>query len=314
MTELPRNEAFSTELPSLQLHWDSTSLGAFKRCPRYYQLSIVEGWAPRHARVDLEFGIEMHKAREIYYHERAKGQTHDDATEAAAMYALQATWDEEFSRPKLWDHPTKTRESLVRSIVWYCDTWRDDPLEQVILASGRPAVELSFGFGLGAQSTVTGEDFTLCGHLDRLVKFNDHIYVSDLKTTKHELGARFFANFTPDNQMSLYAFGANVVCGEQVKGLIIDGVQVLATLTRFARSAPIPRAPETLNEWTSDLLVWLDFAERCAERGSWPMNDKACFWCDFREICSKPPQTREQWLRADYVRRVWDPTKKRGDV
>ena len=29
------NSSFSTQLPSLQLAIDSTSLGAFKKCPRY---------------------------------------------------------------------------------------------------------------------------------------------------------------------------------------------------------------------------------------------------------------------------------------
>ena len=44
MSEIPvigdgsgqKNSSFSTEIPNLQLAWDSTSLGLLKECPRKY--------------------------------------------------------------------------------------------------------------------------------------------------------------------------------------------------------------------------------------------------------------------------------------
>ena len=51
---------------ALQHLWDSTSLGALKQCPRYYELSIVRGYAPRALAVDLRFGLLMHSARERF--------------------------------------------------------------------------------------------------------------------------------------------------------------------------------------------------------------------------------------------------------
>ena len=80
---LMTNSAFSTVVPTMQLAWDSTSIGLLKECARKYQLtmgSAVEpGWAPRAESVHLRFGQEVHTARHVYDSARAAGKSHDDA-------------------------------------------------------------------------------------------------------------------------------------------------------------------------------------------------------------------------------------------
>ena len=39
---------------------------------------------------------------------------------------------------------SRTKETLVRSVVWYLDEYKDDPLKTAMLPDGKPAVELSF--------------------------------------------------------------------------------------------------------------------------------------------------------------------------
>lgn len=312
MVDLPVNTSFSTLTPGLQLAWDSVSLGALKTCPRYYQLTIVEGWTPKRRSVHLDFGIWLHSARERYYHARAGGESHDDAVITAVDFTLRATWNKKLNRPWPSDDSNKNRFTLVRTVVWYLDHWANDPLETVILANGRPAVELSFRFET-TYSSREGETFLLSGHLDRLAKLNDQIYISDLKSTKHTMDKSYFEQFSPDNQMSLYDFAVGVVYALPIQGLIIDAVQVAVTFSRFDRN-PIPRSEAQREEWYKGLGHWLRMAEQFAREGEWPMNDKACFRCDFRSICSKPPSVRAMWLEADFERRVWDPLIARGDI
>ena len=76
----------------------------------------------------------------------------------------------------------RTRYYLVRALVWYLEHYKNDPCETVILPSGKPAVELSFRVPLPIE--VGGVSLLLCGHIDRAVRFNDYLYVSDYKTTK----------------------------------------------------------------------------------------------------------------------------------
>lgn len=307
------NSSFSQVLPTLQLGVDSTSLGEFKTCPRRYQLTIVEGWQKRETPVDLKFGLHLHRARETYDHCRAAGADHDEALDVALVEALRDTWNTVLGRPWISSSPEKNRNSLLRSIVWYLDQFgRDDPIETVRLANGKAAVELSFRFDSGYR-TSTGETILLCGHIDRIGRLGDQLYDVDIKTTKNALGPGFFSSFSPDNQMSLYSLACKVAFQQEVAGVIIDGLQIGATFTRCQRQL-VPRRPDQLDEWLDDLGHWLRQMEICAERGHWPMNDKACGLyggCQFRALCAMPPGQRAKFLAVDFHQHVWDPLQAR---
>lgn len=309
------NSAFTNDIPGLQLAMDSTSMGTFKECPRKYQLSIIYGWRPRKLSVHLTFGLHYHKALEAYDHAKAAGMAHPQALLAAVKIAMIITWDKETSRPWISDDAYKNRLTLIRSVVWYLDQFANDPLKTVILANGKPAVELSFRFEL-PYTAKNGQPFLWCGHLDRLVEFQDEFFGLDRKTTKAQISPDFFAKFSPDNQMSGYSYAGRVVWNTPVKGMIIDAAQVLVSGTRFKRGFA-PRDEAQLNEWAGDLGFWLAQAQQCAVNGYWPMNDKSCGnygGCDFRGICGRSPSVREQWLRGMFHKRVWDPLQVRGDI
>jgi hypothetical protein len=311
------NSSFSKALPGLQLAVDSTSLGEFKICPRRYYYSIVLGLQPRRRSDHLTFGILVHEGCEKYDNLRASGESHEDALAEVIRLALCATWDRALQRPWASDIPAKNRLTLVRTLIWYLDQFGEhDPLETVILANGRPAVELSFTLNTGWTSTWTGEPLLLCGHLDKIARMDGVEYIVDRKTTGHALDSQFFAQFTPDNQFSLYATAARVVFHHPVQSLIVDGMQVLVSGTRFARG-PVPRPEAVCSEWLAGTSYWLDQMELCASAESWPMNDKSCGLyggCGFREVCSKSPEARAPWLERGFTKRTWDPLQRRGDV
>lgn len=309
------NSSFSREIPGLQIAVDSTGLGEFKTCPRKYYYSQVLGYLPREGQVHLVFGQLLHRAREIYDHQRAQGATHDQALDATLQDALRATWNRALARPWISNDPIKNRATLLRAIVWYLDQFEHDSFQTLILANGKPAVELSFAFDSGYKA-ISGEEILLCGHMDRLVENNGETYVADIKTTKYALDPKFFDSFTPDNQFSLYVLASKVAFAKPASGLILDAIQVGVNFVRCQR-APIPRSRAAIDEWFQGLGFWLGQMSECATKGQWPMNDKACNLyggCRFRPVCARPPGAREEWLRVDYEKRNWDPLKARGDV
>lgn len=310
MSDLPPNSAFIAG-SKLQFAFDSVSLGELKFCPKRYEFSIIQGWEPRSRNVDLHFGILIHSARERFYHAKAAGAEHDAAVLSAFQWLLEATFDAELGKPWASGDANKNRFTLARTFVWYCEQWRVDPLETIILASGKPAVELSFRFDSGFAFGET--PVLLCGHLDRLALFNGTPYISDLKSTKNTLDQSFFTGFSPDNQLSLYATAAPIVWNIATQGIIIDAVQVAVTFSRFQRGI-VPRTKETLKEWHDDLGYWLAQAQQYAKDNHWPMNDRNCWRCHFRKICALPPSAREQWLKGEFVQRQWNPLIARGDV
>lgn len=311
-----KNSSFSSLLPTLQLAWDSTSLGALKECPRKYYLSIVCGWQLKAQSVHLTFGLHYHAALERYDHAKVVGASHEAAIDVAVAYTLEATWDRELGRPWVSDHQSKNRLTLLRTVVWYLDQFKEDPFQTVVLASsGKPAVELSFRLAT-THYAPTGEAFLLCGHLDRVAHHDSGIYIMDRKTSTSTLSQDFFSKFAPDNQMSCYTLAGQIIYELPIKGIVIDAAQVAVTFSRFQRGL-IERHEASLGEWYMDLGLWLGQATVFAQMSYWPMNDKSCGnygGCSFRGICAKPPSVREQWLRSDFSLITWDPLKVRGDI
>lgn len=321
---VPARLSFSSQLPTLQLAWDSTSLGELKLCPQKYKYSILDGWEPRDTNVHLFFGIHYHRAFEIYNHCRADGKSFDQSVTEAMNYVLDVTWNRELNRPWPSDDPNKNRHTLIRSIIWYLEKFKNDPLETIILADGTPFIERSFRFELGVKFQSTKEDIILCGHIDRGVTHEKSTkWITDFKTTKYTLNGAYFARFSPDNQISLYSTAGDFIVSDDMAGLIIDAAQILVDSTVFHRGF-VGRTASQKDEWMSDTWRWLQTAEFYAGNNHWPKNDKACglphldpktgevrYGCPFREVCSSDPAIRENLLKANFAKRSWDPLRPR---
>lgn len=313
------NSSFSLLAPGLQTAVDSTSLGAFKHCPRYYFYSIIMGLQPLDGiAVHFDFGIFIHLGVETYHQRWVSGASHEDALDSALVAVLFATWNSKLRRPWISDHRVKNRETLVRSLVWYLDRFanRPDPIETIKLANGRAAVELSFRFDSGWR--VGGETIQFCGHLDRLGLLNDEPVIPDVKTTGLHIDTKWFNQWTPGNQFSMYALAGRVAFELPTTKIIVDGMEINAGWTKFERGI-VSRPEAIVDEWHEASGAWVENMAKSARDRNWPMNDRACVsafgrMCEFMELCARQPNTRESWAKGAYRRRQWDPLKIRGDV
>lgn len=316
-------DLLSFDESGFQWAWDSTSLGTFIECPRKYYYSIIQGWQPATKSVHLIFGGLYASALEHYHKHRANGLSYDDATREVVHEALVATWEYEMEPasaegeapeiilgtggPVDWGHNTKTRDTLIRSIVWYLEQFKEDTMETVILPDGKAAVEYSFSFELS-------QDYLYCGHLDRLVNYGGDVYVQDQKTSGSTITPRYFEGFSPDIQMTGYTLAGQIIFDLPVKGVVIDAAQIALGFTRFERGF-VSRSPAHLEEFREEALHFIGLAKQAHETGYYPMNRKSCGnygGCQFRRICALAPPLREQMLQANFVRRErWDPLKKR---
>lgn len=320
----PEPEAPSQFLPGtkIQYAWDSTSLADLKKCPRYYQYIHIEGWQPKDESIHLRFGIEYHQALHDYELGRAAGSDHDDALRVAIRDLLVRCQDFPDVSPD--DKPSirvKTKTNLVRTVVWYLDQFgKDDPAETVMLRDETPAMEVSFKFeldwGVGGNS-IHEQPYILCGHLDRIVTFNDETFVMDRKTATTTLSAAYFDQYAPHPQMTLYTLAGQVVLGTSIRGVIIDAAAIQVGGSWYQRGFTY-RTQGQLEEWLRDLRVLLGQAESYATNNYWPMNDTACDkygGCRFREICNKDPAVRDRFLAGKFTQRSeeerWNPLKPR---
>jgi hypothetical protein len=293
--------------------WDSTMLKSAEKCLRYFQYKMIAGWQPGRKSVHLLFGGHYAKALERYHRLRAEGVSLDEALESVVLDCLTDTWEITGSRDGVpigrpWDSmdSSKTRETLIRSIIWYIDEFADDPLVTVV-HDGKAAAEYSFTFGVD-------DDIFLCGHLDRVVQYGDDFYVADNKTTSGIINDRYFEQFSPDTQFSLYTFVGQGIFKLPIKGVVVDAAQILVGGTKFSRGFSF-RTTEQLNEWYDGAMSLIETVNHAVKEDHFPMNPSSCGnygGCEFRHICSRSPSQREQFLRGDFSRgSVWNPLERR---
>jgi len=318
----------SYDSDGVQFAFDATTLSTAEQCLRKYDLSIRQGWQPRQKSVHLLFGGWYATALEHYHKHIAEGEEPEQALILVVHQALKMTWEFDTEptvegdpgypdgrniipgtgQPWLSTHNTKTRENLIRTIVWYQAHFADDATKVIQLANGKPAVELSF-------TLEVDNDNLFCGHLDRLCKYGDRTYVMDQKTTQNTISQQYYKQFSNDTQMSMYSFAARAVYQTRVHGVIIDAAQIAVGFTRFERGFTF-RSEAILDEWYNDTMLTIERIKRATRDGYFPMNRSACNnygGCQFREICSRSPEVRPQFLKGDFVKqtKTWDPLERR---
>lgn len=309
---------------TLQFAWDSTSIGLLMACPYKYKLTIIDGWRKKDESVHLKFGGIFASTMEVYAASKAAGADHDEALDAAVAYVLITTWDHELDArgnripntggPWAPDNsPKKNRDTLLRTVVWYFEEYKEDPAKTMILPSGKAATEVTFKLESGIKSNYDKSEYLLTGHLDKGVIYGDDPFVMDQKTTGSGLGAYYFSQFDLSNQMSQYTFAGRIVWNVPLRGVIIDAAVVLVGSTTFGRSITM-RSEGQLQEWHTNVGNWLTLAEAFADSGNYPMNLESCNnygGCVFKGICSKDPRVREKFLETDFEKRFWNPLEDR---
>ena len=299
------NESFSSSVPGFQFVWDSVSSGHLKTCPRKYQLSIIEGWTFKTKPVKMAFGIAFHRCREVWFQLRVlhKVPAPDALRRVVRLAGLLGD--------RLPPGPnTHTKATLLRTVIWYFDHFREDPAQPITLDDGSPCVELDVRFPF---AVVGGVQTYIVVHLDTLVDFRGEIYVSDAKTTGSTLNREFFNKFELDNQMGLYDVAANVWYQGPISGIIIDGLQIGVNFTRLSRHI-LDYHSSRREEFIEDFEAWLNIALFYNQNGFYPKNETACNQyggCQFIPVCSAPPKYRDALLKTHFTQRKWDPMQPR---
>ena len=302
MTIMLENTSFKN---NIQFAWDNTSIGLYKTCPRKYYYSIVCGYEPRTMAPALSFGIAIHSIFENWHKQIASGTDKHTALISAVRLAGQLG-----ERLPAGD-TSRTKETLVRTVIWFFDQYWDDKTITLREPSGKPIVEYHFKLPF---MEYLGNLVFICGHIDRMVKWQGEVYIADYKTTKYTLDQRFFNQFKPGTQMPLYLTACHIISNTfadlpNAHGVIIDGIQLGVNFSRFGRGI-VPFSLEEINEYIIDLKYWITQAMDACKANYFPQNTESCqkySGCQYLEICSKSPARRDLFLNGNFTKRTWDP-------
>jgi len=138
LDEQPLYRPNNSFIGTTQHIWDSVSINLLKECPRKYYFKMIEGWDWQVKPATLQFGIYFHTCMETWHRLIAYGI--DKETSLLRVLRLAALLGERL----ISNRTERTKETLMRSVVWYLDQFTDDQAKTMIMPDGSPAVELSF--------------------------------------------------------------------------------------------------------------------------------------------------------------------------
>lgn len=287
---------------------DHSSLAMFKECPRKYYYAIVAGRRPAGLPPPpLAFGSAYHDGLEAFERSVAKGADRHEALRVAIRSALKHVLPEEDT--------ARTRETLIRALVWYEANYRNDMARPIILPNGKPAVELSFRVELPFSFSHSDVPVIYCGHIDSLVDYQGRIFAMERKTTKTALSEHYWQRYVFSSQISGYVLAAEANFSVEVGGAIIDATQVGVNFARFGRRVAA-RVKAHQEEWLLDLHYWLSQLDAAFAANRWPHNHESCGkygGCQFKSVCFANPSVRDVVLRDEFRIDRWDPLRVRGE-
>lgn len=296
---------------------DNTALADYMACPRKFFYGMVlnrrrTGSTPP----PLAFGTSWHAAMEAHY--KTGGDRY------AVELAIMKSW-EQHDRPD--DH--RTMQRVLTCYDQYLQHWGDHASDtsrngRTVGFPENPMVEIP------VEIAWPGGLHPYTGKIDRIIDINGLYYVEDHKTTS-QLGANYFQQYDPNNQMMGYAWLAQKLTGLRIAGVRINALGVLKTQTKLAREI-VSYSKERLEEWAQNYNQWVVQIERSYQivqefnathpdpspeearavvLRAFPHNFMACSAkygiCQYASVCSFQPARRNFVLETEFTLKEWDP-------
>lgn len=297
---------------------DNFALTMHQTCPAKFDLRIQQNWSTRKRSGALGFGGCFHEGLKRWY----RGEGLD-----AALGAIEETWPQEMP---VDDWRTKTK--CLVTMEQYAKAYPHEPFTVLGIESGNPMVEVSFTLDTGlhlscfkcgpmaARLDVEGieccaqcleplEPIEYGGIFDTLVNASGQIYVLEHKSTS-VLGAYYFQQFKPNNQITGYTWAGSELTGKPVRGAIINAIGVYKSqATKFERS-PTTRNAADISQWLRDVQAVCEEIQQHRRTGYFPRRTAACQLygsCEFHSVHVLSSETEQlKRLQNDYIREEWN--------
>jgi PD-(D/E)XK nuclease superfamily len=297
---------------------DNYALTMFQACPAKFDLRILQGWTSRRKSAALGFGGAFHHGIATWYRTGSRVEM---------LQAVNDHWPEGMP---VDDY--RTKQKCVEMLIAYTKQYPGETFQVVDGPDGK-LIEVSFTLPTGmylycpecgqeAGAWEWGQLPALCpncgnaleeieygGIFDGLVEFSGAVYVLEHKTTS-QLGASYFDQFRPNNQVTGYTWAAGLLSGKRVGGALINAIGVYkSSPPKFERQISM-RSDVEIEEWMRSVHATCERIQYCKLLGYFPLQTVNCTMygkCEFHSVHSLPhPNQRLGILQQDYVVHEWD--------
>ena len=277
--------------------YDSTQLNDFRRCPEFFNNRHVKGLVldggSKHTN-PLAAGGAIHKGVEAWFgHDCPSCHEH-------CVKAVKVAWGEDDLF--LPEKAKYTQGFLTAVMAGYADAWPRENDSFKVLANEQWLQSGNYG-----------------GIVDRLVEFEDGVYVMDTKTTSGWVNERYIESFQLSSQFRGYVWLAKQA-GYDCQGAYLDAIH-LDTRYHKVKTSDFVRekilySDEQIASWRSNCIYTQDTIRGITieipegEGGRWPQNDQRCFdWnrpCPYWKLCTAVIPENELDF---YKEERWEPWK-----
>jgi hypothetical protein len=257
---------------------------------------MVRGLTGKRRETALDFGKAIHKALDKWFSTNNLEET---------IKVFEANYV---------DNPSDEKRTLAvgrKLLTLYADKYAHEGFKVL-------ATELPF------SAPVKAGGFNLIGRIDKIIEWDNAIYVMDHKTTSR-LGYEFFYKITPNMQFDGYIWAARILGYPTCVGIVLDALLTakglcipaqLAKLQPLARDMAI-RSNADLERYERKICLIVDDIRKCYETGVWYENTESCcdfIECPYRKICKEDESIQEKIIEIDYKVEYWDPLKEITDA
>ena len=293
--------------------FDSSKIGDYARCPRYFFYRHILGWGSEGVNKDLIYGEAHHRARESMLHTGFV-----DGWKEQAMQKFNEYWREYYGDITDLDMYPKSPIGELESLILYEKTYKDHMNFKLMHLNGVPSTEIYGTVPITA-------DRKLHFRIDAIgTNDNNSVVCMDHKSSCSN-NPVYQSAWSLSNQMMTYYHALNcLVDPGTVYGVIVD-------LTIFRKSGhdliriPIRKTLAMMDEWLHNVVKWTEEMERDIENTFAPSaveqdvmptfkrNDHGCTAyyrkCAYFDLCNAWPNPLQRCedvpngFKVDY----WDP-------
>lgn len=207
----------------------------------------------------------------------------------------------------------KDTAAALRQLVWYADDSETSPLRPLTIPGpeGQPIALVEVPWTVPVKQ-IGEHTFSLAGWFDGVKMLGEgdiaQAFITDYKTTKHTLGASYWAGYWPNTQVGVYDMVADALMRDRLPyaGVAIEAFQLLKGGVRTGFRT-FTFTGDQRAEFREAVASWLSLAYAYHEAGRYPMNPTACKLCAFKQVCAASPHERPALLREHFKRERWNP-------
>ena len=313
----------ATKPTTKRTYLDNTKITDYRKCPRYYYLRHIRGWATTTERRPLIFGAAWHAAMTVIW--QGYNKIKEDNLLALAAEQFMLKWVEEggpreMSLQMIDEWGARTPMVAVEMLRNYIRERGPILAQTKTLVSEQPFAVPIFP---------DRDDVWLIGRKDERAIINGTIRLVEHKTTtsyKKDGGFKsdFTESFSPNSQLETYLYADYIGEKKPAREIWVDAALVHKNVHDKFKFIPISFATAAieaflweLRDWTTRILTEherLDVktAAKSTHMTAFPRNDMSCMGrygpCQFLEVCrSEPNPARLKSPPQGFKLEFWEP-------